>query len=273
MTTRTTARGTVYESAFAEWWSDESVGVACETRLAQGYPAANLATVRRNFSGSAFGREAMLVEGRAKPGYEMAEERSMQRFAMGGLLASYAMGVDLDELAYWFRELVTGVIADHQMLTHGDDGLALLSWNAMIGNEETTEILRPLIHNRVYTDFSPNLFVDLFFSAETVSSSPFRTHEKVPSLALRHVGLAKAYEAQASGDEVTAAKLVYDYVEKQWLPNHEEAFELTNHEKPSFIGYWAYEAAAVARVAGIDDSSLNGHRYYPYDLAHHLPSK
>lgn len=272
MTARTTARGTVYGSVFADWWSDETVGAGCQTRLAPEYPAGNLAMVRHSHATGAFGREAVLVEGRAKPGYEMAEQRSMQRYAIGVLLTSYSMGVDLDELTYWFRQLVTAVIANHQMLVHSDAGLALVSWNVLVGNEETTEILRPLTGKRVYTDHRPNLFVDLFFGADTVSTGAFRTHAKVPSLALRHVGLAEAYEAQAAGERALAAQLLYDYVHAQWLPNHEGAFELTNHNEAGFIGYWAYEAAAVAKVAGIDDSSLKGHRHYPYDLAHHTLS-
>ena len=36
----------------------------------------------------------------------------------------------------------------------------------------------------------------------------------------------------------------------------------------AYRGYWAFEAAAVANVFGIDDRGLRGNRYYPWDLAH-----
>jgi|GEM_PF-5639929 len=33
---------------------------------------------------------------------------------------------------------------------------------------------------------------------------------------------------------------------------------------------WRRAAAAIAQMFGIDDSSLEGHKYYPYDIAHYL---
>ena len=37
-----------------------------------------------------------------------------------------------------------------------------------------------------------------------------------------------------------------------------------------YFGYWALEYAALARRLRIDDSALEGKRYYPYELAHWL---
>ena len=37
----------------------------------------------------------------------------------------------------------------------------------------------------------------------------------------------------------------------------------------SFVGYWSFESAAIAKVAGIDDSALEGNDHYPYELAHY----
>lgn len=35
-----------------------------------------------------------------------------------------------------------------------------------------------------------------------------------------------------------------------------------------YHGYWCFEAAAVAKMFDIDDSALEGHPHYPYDLRH-----
>ena len=40
-----------------------------------------------------------------------------------------------------------------------------------------------------------------------------------------------------------------------------------------YFGYWAVEAAAVARRLGMDDAPLRKSRYYPYDLAHFLDGR
>lgn len=37
-----------------------------------------------------------------------------------------------------------------------------------------------------------------------------------------------------------------------------------------YFGYWALEYAALARRLRVDDSALEGKRYYPYELAHWL---
>ncbi|WP_130810245.1 PoNe immunity protein domain-containing protein [Olsenella sp. Marseille-P4559] len=37
-----------------------------------------------------------------------------------------------------------------------------------------------------------------------------------------------------------------------------------------YFGYWALEYAALARRLGVDDSALEGAKYYPYELAHWL---
>ena len=50
-----------------------------------------------------------------------------------------------------------------------------------------------------------------------------------------------------------------------WWGNHKDPIRSCRYE-----GYWALELAATARVLRIDDSALEGKRYYPYELAHWL---
>ncbi len=38
--------------------------------------------------------------------------------------------------------------------------------------------------------------------------------------------------------------------------------------KNLYTGYWSFEVGAVAKILGIDDSSLKDVKYYPYDLVH-----
>ena len=33
-------------------------------------------------------------------------------------------------------------------------------------------------------------------------------------------------------------------------------------------GYWSFESGALVKVLGLDDSSLKGLPYYPYDMVH-----
>ena len=59
-------------------------------------------------------------------------------------------------------------------------------------------------------------------------------------------------------------------LQKRWLVIHRGCWWYGGHKSASvpYYGYWAYECAAVARMAELDDGSLQGERWYPYDLAH-----
>jgi hypothetical protein len=43
-----------------------------------------------------------------------------------------------------------------------------------------------------------------------------------------------------------------------------------NSRHDVYFGYWCFEAAAVAKMLGIDDAALKNHRNYPFDARHQL---
>jgi hypothetical protein len=72
-------------------------------------------------------------------------------------------------------------------------------------------------------------------------------------------------------DETDPAKrsaIVKHYLEKEWYKGHKDAYWHDNHKSKhdTFFGYWSFEAAAVVKIAGIDDSSFRDNEYYPKDL-------
>jgi hypothetical protein len=72
-------------------------------------------------------------------------------------------------------------------------------------------------------------------------------------------------------DETDPAKrsaIVKHYLEKEWYPGHKGVYWHDNHKSKhdTFFGYWSFEAAAVVKIAGIDDSSFRDNEYYPKDL-------
>ena len=60
------------------------------------------------------------------------------------------------------------------------------------------------------------------------------------------------------------------FLRKRWLMIHRGCWWYGGHKSDSvpYYGYWAYECAAVVKMAGLDDGPLQGERWYPYDLAH-----
>ncbi len=59
-----------------------------------------------------------------------------------------------------------------------------------------------------------------------------------------------------------------DYLEK-WYELHKNDPWYNNHKKQSgYKGYWCWEAAAVVKVMGLDDTRFKDHPHYPYDMVH-----
>jgi len=59
------------------------------------------------------------------------------------------------------------------------------------------------------------------------------------------------------------------YLEKDWYKAHNGlAWHNTHKKDHSYLGYWAFETAAIVKIFGLDDSSLRDVDYYPYDLVH-----
>ena len=78
-----------------------------------------------------------------------------------------------------------------------------------------------------------------------------------------------------SSDGAEAVSLLKTYLEKQWLSIHKGCAWYGSHknDKVTYYGYWSFEAAAVVKMCGLDDSSLRGQAYYPYDLVHREADK
>lgn len=68
----------------------------------------------------------------------------------------------------------------------------------------------------------------------------------------------------------TAADIKF-YLDKVWYQGHSDAAWHDTHLNKvvnCYSGYWAWEAAAIAKIKGIDDGSLKTQKYYPFDAVH-----
>ena len=84
--------------------------------------------------------------------------------------------------------------------------------------------------------------------------------------------LAEAHEeAQRIIDDANASYRINEYIVDKWYKLHKECAWYDSHKnnKNLYTGYWSFEAGAVAKILGIDDSSLKDVKYYPYDLVHY----
>ncbi len=77
-------------------------------------------------------------------------------------------------------------------------------------------------------------------------------------------------EAISTDDLAIATNLIRIYLEKEWYKEHKKqgGFENHNNNHDTYSGYWSFEAAAVVKIMGLDDSSFINNQYYPKDLVH-----
>lgn len=79
----------------------------------------------------------------------------------------------------------------------------------------------------------------------------------------------KSYHLLAEAIESKSAQPLKTYLSR-WYSSHRSSEWYDTHkmadEKLLYKGYWCFEAAAVAKRAGIDDHLIRENKYYPKDL-------
>ena len=73
----------------------------------------------------------------------------------------------------------------------------------------------------------------------------------------------------AEQDKAEAVKRLEKYLKKEWYRGHSDLSWHDDHKYGiNHDGYWCFESGALVKVLGLDDSSLKGLPYYPYDMVH-----
>ena len=87
----------------------------------------------------------------------------------------------------------------------------------------------------------------------------------LPANCTRHLPYSKTINIFSSANEDRAA-LLAEYLSEWYQASSKEPYFESHKKGLSFYGYWAWEAAAIAVVLGIDDTDLNETPFYPDDL-------
>jgi hypothetical protein len=62
-----------------------------------------------------------------------------------------------------------------------------------------------------------------------------------------------------------------DYLKSKWYSTHGDFYWHDNHKSKvnTYFGYWCFEAGAIVKIMGLDDTAFKDNQYYPYDLVHY----
>ncbi|BDE82584.1 PoNi-like cognate immunity protein [Porphyromonas somerae] len=84
-----------------------------------------------------------------------------------------------------------------------------------------------------------------------------------------YAGLIEVIELAKTNKEKAVERL-QKYIKKEWYKGHSDCGWYNDHKSKWGVhfGYWSFESGALVKILGLDDSSLQGLPYYPYDMVH-----
>lgn len=179
------------------------------------------------------------------------------------MLASYSMGVEIEELHKQYIVIAPLFAETWNRITTVVPILQMLSIGILINIDDVYfDKLVQVVEKDGRKDFSLGYLIhyrkpDWNISLNSyIQKSPYQHIQNIVTM--------------AQSDKKEAVKCLKQYLTKYWYKGHSSEAWYNLHKKDinSYFGYWSFESGALVKVLGLDDSSLKGLQYYPYDMVH-----
>ena len=219
---------------------------------------------RIEFSSMAIEKFEIEIEKRKETDLVASEYGSpgIAKYALDKIKAQYSYGVSVDEIRPTIEKYVYNELSTWKSEFGFRALLDSLSLSVLVGiSEECLCLARCLINDVGIEDVLIDNFLHYFDESWEIKS----TRVMYPKLYSR---LEEMFDASSIELKKEALK---DYL-KVWYELNEDSGWHDSHlsAKNSYVGYWCFEAGAIAKVLKIDDSDLKEVKYYPYDLVHYI---
>ena len=167
---------------------------------------------------------------------------SLFNYRLRYLLVQYSMGQDIDNLKNNYVEVLSiGIMLDYE-----DD--LIRSLVQLIKDREAKDYIYDTLIRYRFPDWKRT-------TNKVLYPSPYQAAITVTEL--------------AEQDKAEAVKRLEKYLKKEWYRGHSDLSWHNDHKYGiNHDGYWCFESGALVKVLGLDDSSLKGLPYYPYDMVH-----
>jgi len=184
---------------------------------------------------------------------------TLSMYKLNRLITMFSMGVAMEEI----KEEYTRTINDiWERSAHYIDTLWMLSIGVML-DVDAHEInkLVDLVKKSKYKDFLFDFLIHSFIPDCEMKTVDFRFKPYLYTQEI--ISFAKT-------DKIKSLERLKKYVTKEWYRGHSSAGWYDTHKSKWNIhsGYWSFESGALAKILGLDDSSLKDTQYYPYDMVH-----
>lgn len=175
--------------------------------------------------------------------------QSLLKFKADMVYAQFSVGAVKNKLTYYLvdalRTASQVIHIDYEIL------LNLLSLSVMMEIRSDSSAFIAKHRDVIQNDKILNCLAEYLQSGKVVWEGSFTIRELYDRLD----NLANA----ADKESIMAAYL------SDWYHAHKDFAWYGSHEndKDTYVGYWSFESAALAKVMGVDESKLRGKEYYP----------
>ncbi len=212
----------------------------------------------------------------AERGCELEELAGTARRGLRMVNNRYSAGLEVEEVARLFEDVprlfAITTYRGFRPAEYGSPLIELLdvaSLVALFEHRQGAEYVAEIVHDKGVEDFFIDSFVgSLIPFREPSDSIQMETNRKALGVKSRplYTGLREAADLALAGEHADASKRLAKYVSGEWFGRHKSAFDWNVPGRGFYDGHWCFVGAAVAKVFDINDSKLQGHKYYPGDL-------
>lgn len=188
---------------------------------------------------------------------------SLNTYHFNKLNAMYSGGEPLENI----RDFIPEVIDSMENAWNGGHYVQML-WLLSIGimlEIDDSDFVR--LEKLIKTYELEDALIDFLLSSRGLASNESNS----PSPLLHEDPYQNLFNLIHLDDQKQQIQKLKEYLEIHWYDGHEDTgwHDSHNHWDAIYTGYWSYESGAVAKILGLDDSSLKDVPYYPYDMVHY----
>jgi hypothetical protein len=176
------------------------------------------------------------------------------------MIAKYSAGYPIDDVKTDYMEVLQGMPQYWSKDKELSKRINMLSLGILLGIEDKYfDILVKFIEETGNKEYMFDYLIN------------FRKADWEISNCVRYDTVFGWIKEVTQKDKLEAQTFLKEYINKKWYPTHNDFYWYNNHKSKfnTYFGYWSFEAGAIVKVMGLDDTMLKDCKYYPYDLVHY----
>ncbi len=172
----------------------------------------------------------------------------------GVLIAKYSQGVDVQNLAIEFKSIIEEWCSVFSPKSY-NKMLQMISLGILLGiDDDVAAQVNKLLRDNNVNDWLLDYLMNGWLKKDCEPTSDLLFSKRFSTL--------KSFASSKNDEELKT------FLSK-WYNKDCGCYEAHKEKQMLYYGYWSFEAGAISKMLGIDDTSFKDVQYYPYDLVHY----